>query len=169
MVLAVMLTHFGIHFDADQFSKGVTFSALGPAIVKLMFSFVGFESATTLGAETRDPLRQSAAVIRAVLAGIFFMLCSYSEVLGFRGESGRLSESTVPCTCAQGRPSGVAIDFGAFISMGAYLRAQQRRHGCSCGWPTDGYFRCIRAHEPATGTPGIAITVSAGLMFPPPL
>ena len=63
-----------------------------------MFSFVGFESATTLGAEARDPLRTiPRAVLQcALLAGAFFMLCSYSEVLGFRGESGKLSETTSP-------------------------------------------------------------------------
>jgi amino acid transporter len=33
------------------------FSALGPALVLSMFSFVGFESATTLGGEAREPLR----------------------------------------------------------------------------------------------------------------
>ena len=84
VVLAVMLVHYGIHLDVDQFRfKGVSFSALGPALVLSMFSFVGFESATTLGAEARDPLRTiPRAVIQcAVLAGIFFMLCSYSEVL----------------------------------------------------------------------------------------
>ncbi len=56
IVLAVVLVRFGWHFDMDQFQlKGVSFSALGPALVLSMFSFVGFESATTLGSETRDP------------------------------------------------------------------------------------------------------------------
>ena len=32
----------------------------------------------------------------AILSGAFFMLCSYSEVLGFRGESGKLTDSTSP-------------------------------------------------------------------------
>ena len=89
-----------------------------------MFSFVGFESATTLGGEARNPLQTiPRAVLQcAILAGVFFMLCSYSEVLGFRGESGKLSESTSPlhllATKAGISPLGVAIDFGAFDQHG---------------------------------------------------
>ena len=58
VVLLVMLARFGLHIDLDQFRlKGVSFSALGPALVLSMFSFVGFESATTLGGRSA----QSAA------------------------------------------------------------------------------------------------------------
>jgi amino acid transporter len=119
-----------LQFDLDQFRlKGVTLSSLGPALVLSIFSFVGFESATTLGAEARNPLRTiPRAVLQcALLAGIFFMLCSYSEVLGFRGESGKLSETTSPLHLLAGRvgvsPLGVAIDLGAFISMFACVLA----------------------------------------------
>jgi len=89
IVLAFMVIRFGLQFDMDQFRlKGASISALGPALVLSIFSFVGFESATTLGGEAREPLRTiPRAVIQcAILAGVFFMLCSYSEVLGFRGE-----------------------------------------------------------------------------------
>jgi len=81
IVLAVMVYRFGFQFDLDQFRlKGTTISSLGPALVLAMFSFVGFESATTLGNEAREPLRTiPRAVIQcAILAGVFFMLCSYS-------------------------------------------------------------------------------------------
>ena len=174
VVLAVMLVHYGIHLDVDQFRlKGVSFSALGPALVLSMFSFVGFESATTLGAEARDPLRTiPRAVIQcAVLAGIFFMLCSYSEVLGFRGESGKLSESTSPLHLLAAKaglsPLGVAIDFGALISMVACVLActtaaarvlMRMAHG---GLLPSVFERT----NPRHGTPGLAIAVSAGLMF----
>ncbi len=129
-VLVVMPVHFGMHIDLDQMHmKGVSFAALGPALVLAMFSFVGFESATTLGAEARNPLHTiPRAVLQcAVLAGVFFMLCSYAEVLGFRGETGKLSESTSPLHLLAERahvaPLGVAIDFGAWISMFACVLA----------------------------------------------
>ncbi len=99
LVLAIMPIQFGLHIDIDQLHlKGASFSAFGPALVLSMFSFVGFESATTLGGEARNPLHTiPRAVLQcAILAGVFFMLCSYSEVLGFRGQSGKLSESTSP-------------------------------------------------------------------------
>ena len=130
IVLTVMPIRFGFHLDMDQFHlRGVSFANLGPALVLSMFSFVGFESATTLGGEARNPLRTiPRAVIQcAILAGIFFVLCSYSEVLGFRGESGKLSDTTSPlhllATRAGISPLGTAIDFGALISMVACVLA----------------------------------------------
>jgi amino acid transporter len=125
-----MPVRFGFHLDMDQFRlRGVSFSSLGPALVLSMFSFVGFESATTLGGEARNPLRTiPRAVIQcAILAGIFFVLCSYSEVLGFRGESGKLSDTTSPLHLLATRAGvsllGTGIDFGAFISMVACVLA----------------------------------------------
>ncbi len=78
-VLVIMPAHFGMHIDLDQLHmKGVSFASLGPALVLAMFSFVGFESATTLGAEARNPLHTiPRAVLQcAVLAGVFLILCS---------------------------------------------------------------------------------------------
>jgi amino acid transporter len=174
IVLAVLLVRFGMHFDLDQFRlKGVTISALGPALVLAMFSFVGFESATTLGGEARQPLRTiPRAVLQcAILAGIFFMLCSYSEVLGFRGESSKLSDSTSPlhllATKAGISPLGVAIDFGAFVSMFACVLActtaaarvlLRMAHGKLL--PT-----VLERTNKRHGTPGTAIALTAGLMF----
>ena len=174
IVLAVMLVRFGLHLDLDQFRlKGVSFSALGPALVLSMFSFVGFESATTLGGEARNPLHTiPRAVLQcAILAGIFFMLCSYSEVLGFRGETGKLSESTSPLHLLAARagvsPLGVAIDFGAGISMFACVLAcitaaarvlMRMAHG---GLLPAILERTSRRH----GTPVMAIMLSAVLML----
>lgn len=173
-VLVILIVHFGLHFDMDQFRlKGAKLSALGPALVLSIFSFVGFESATTLGAEARNPLRTiPRAVLQcALLTGVFFMLCSYSEVLGFRGESGKLSETTSPLHLLAARagisPLGAAIDFGAFISMFACVLActtaaarvlMRMAHG-----------RLLPAALERTsarhGTPSAAVAVSAGVMF----
>src|ERR1017187_8269813 len=121
IVLALMLYRYGLHFDLDQLHlKGVRVSALGPALVLAMFSFAGFESATTLGGEAREPLRTiPRAVLQcAMLAGVFFMLFSYSEVLGFRGESSQLSDST---TRRHGTPgAAIALSSGfMFVSTAA--------------------------------------------------
>lgn len=174
VTLVFMLTRFGFHFDMDQFRlKGVALPSLGPALVLSMFSFVGFESATTLGGETRNPLRTipRAVVQCAVLAGVFFVLCSYSEVLGFRGESGKLSESTSPmhllATKAGIAPLGMAMDFGALISMVACVLACttaaarvmiRMAHGALV---PKLFKRTSRRH----GTPGPAIILSVGLMI----
>ena len=130
IVLAVLVFRFGFQFDLDQFRlKGVSIAALGPALVLSMFSFVGFEAATTLGGEAREPLKTiPRAVIQcAILAGVFFMLCSYSEVLGFRGESSHLSDSTSPLHLLANKagisPLGIGIDLGAAVSMFACVLA----------------------------------------------
>ncbi|WP_263357512.1 APC family permease [Acidicapsa ligni] len=130
IVLILLLSHYGVRFDLDQLRlKGVTISSLGPAVVLAIFSFVGFESATTLGEEARDPLKTIPRVVIqcAILAGIFLILCSYSEVLGFHGETGKLSDSASPLHVLARKagvsPLGTAIDIGAFVSMFACVLA----------------------------------------------
>ena len=174
ILLAIMPIHFGLHVDLDQFRlKGASISALGPALVLSMLSFVGFESATTLGGEARDPLRTIPRVVLqcAILSGAFFMLCSYSEVLGFRGESGKLSDSISPLHLLAAKvgisPLGVAVDFGALLSMFACVLASitaasrvlmRVAHG---GLLPVALERTDRRH----GTPGLAIAFCAGLML----
>ena len=174
IVLALLLGRYGLHFDMDQFRlKGVSMAALGPALVLSMFSFVGFESATTLGGEAREPLRTiPRAVLQcAILAGMFFMLCSYSEVLGFRGETNQLSDSTSPLHLLAAKagisPLGIGIDFGAAISMVACVLA------CTTAAARVlmrmAHARLLPGFLEQTnrrhGTPGAAIALAAGLMF----
>lgn len=174
IVLIVMLVRFGLHIDVDQIRlRGVSFSALGPALVLAMFSFVGFESATTLGGEARDPLRTIPRAVMqcAILAGVFFMLCSYCEVLGFRGEPAKLSESTSPLhhlAEKEGIASlGVAIDFGAFVSMFACVlacataSARVLMRMARSGLVPSSFARTSRKHE----TPGRAIVLSIVLIL----
>lgn len=173
IVLALMQIRNGPHLDVEQFQlRGVSFSALGPALVLSMFSFVGFESATTLGGEARNPLRTiPRSVLQcAIIAGVFFVLCSYSEVLGFRGELGRLSETTSPLHLLAGKagvaPLGVGIDLGAFISMIACVLACITAASRVLMRMADQrllprVFEKTSAH----GTPGAAIILSATLIF----
>jgi amino acid transporter len=174
IVLGMLLFRFGLQFDLDQFRlKGASVAALGPALVLAMFSFVGFESATTLGGEAREPLRTiPRAVIQcAILAGVFFMLCSYSEVLGFRGAASQLSDTTSPLHLLAAKagisPLGVAVDFGAAISMFACVLActtaaarvlMRMAHGKLLPAALE---RTSKRH----GTPGAAVALSAGLML----
>jgi amino acid transporter len=174
VVLLVMVVHYGFQFDMDQFRlKGSHLSSLGPALVLSIFSFVGFESATALGAEARNPLHTiPRAVLQcALLAGVFFMLCSYSEVLGFRGESGKLSESTSPlhqlAVRAGVSPLGVAIDTGAMISMFACVLACITAAArvflrMARGRLLPGILERTTARH---GTPGMAVILSTGLML----
>jgi len=174
IVLILLPVHIGLQIDTSQFRlQGISFRGLGPALVLSIFSFAGFESATTLGGEAREPLKTiPRAVLQcALLAGVFFMLCAYSEVVGFRGASTALSETTSPLHLLAAKagvsPLGVAIDCGAFISMFACVLA------CSTaaarvllrmahdGLLPAAFERTNQQHK----TPGTAITLSTALMF----
>jgi amino acid transporter len=174
IVLVFLPIRLGFHFDSEQFRlTGLSSADLGPALVLSIFSFVGFESATTLGGEARNPLRTIPRAVMqcALLSGIFFILCSYSEVLGFRSESSQLSASTSPLHLLAAKagvaPLGVAIDIGAAVSMFACVlacttaAARVLMRMARGGLLPTGLERTSRTH----GTPGAAIALSAALMF----
>jgi amino acid transporter len=174
IVLVLLPVHIGLQLDTSQFQlKGISFRSLGPALVLSIFSFVGFEGATTLGGEVRDPLRTiPRAVLQcALLAGGFFMLCAYSEVLGFRGQSAALSSSTSPlhmlAAKAHVSPLGVAIDCGAFISMFAcVLACATAAARVLLRMAHDGLLPSVLQRTNARhGTPGAAVALSIALMF----
>lgn len=174
VVLVLLPAHFGWRLDMDQLRlKGVKVGALGPALVLATFSFVGFESATTLGTEAREPLKTIPRVVLqcALLAGVFFMLCSYSEVLGFQGEIGKLSESASPLHVLARKAGvsalGTAIDIGALISMAACTLActtaasRVMLRMAHSGLLPDVFGRGHKRY----GTPGAGVILCSCLMF----
>src|ERR1700692_2040236 len=72
VVIALVLVRHGWHLDWQQLQlRGMSGSGLRLGLVLALFSFVGFESATTLGAEARNPLKTipRAVIQSALLAG----------------------------------------------------------------------------------------------------
>ena len=123
-VFAMLLWKHGLHVDPAQFTlRGVRWSGVRLGVVLAMFSFVGFESASTLGEEARNPLQTipRAVIQSALLAGLFFITASYTEVLGFPASAGTLDQSASPMSAlatAVGTPRlGPLIDIGAMVSM----------------------------------------------------
>jgi amino acid transporter len=124
IVVALLLVRHGWHLDVEQVHlHAMTGSGLRLGLVLALFSFVGFESATTLGSEARNPLKTipRAVIQSAVLAGAFFTVCAYAEVLGFHTVGQDLGASQAPMyVLAQvgGIPVlGLMIDIGALVSM----------------------------------------------------
>jgi amino acid transporter len=124
IVVALVLLRQGPHLDAEQVHlHAMTGSGLRLGLVLALFSFVGFESATTLGAEAREPLKTipRAVIQSALLAGAIFVLCAYTEVLAFHKAGQDLGTSQAPMHVLAdvgGVPIfGVIIDVGAMISM----------------------------------------------------
>ncbi len=124
IAIASVVRH-GWRVDMGQLAlQGVTPEKLRLGLVLAMFSLVGFESATSLGSEARNPLVSIPRAVKwsAVLAGLFFFLCAYAEVLAFHGEKQSLAQNPAPLhvLAAQlGLPPlvGTLTDLGAEITF----------------------------------------------------
>jgi amino acid transporter len=86
-------------FDPARAPGGVHGSLL--AIVFGIFTFAGFESATTLGEEARDPSRTipRALMISMLVLGVFYVFMVYAGVIGYgTGKAGveAMTTATVP-------------------------------------------------------------------------
>ena len=124
IVVVLLLVRHGWRWDWDELHlRGMTGSGLRLGLVLALFSFVGFESATTLGSEARNPLKAipRAVIQSAILAGAFFTLCAYAEVLGFHAAGEDLGVSQAPMHVLAreaGSPVlGLLIDVGALVSL----------------------------------------------------
>ena len=96
---AIVLFGHSFVLDTSQVSlKGVTFPGMSLAVVACIFSLVGFESATALGGEAKNPLRTipRAVIWSLILTGLFFVLMSYVEVSGVRGYKTTLDQIAAP-------------------------------------------------------------------------
>jgi len=175
IVLALLLFHRGFHLDMDQVRlKHVKLTGLGPALVLAMFSFVGFESATALGAEARDPLKTipRAVIQSAIVVGLFFMLSAYTEVLGFQGEAQSLNDPAISPMHFLARkagisPLGTAIDFGAMVAGFACVlacttaAARIMLRMAHSGLLPDSFARTHKRF----GTPGTGVIAAGLVMF----
>ncbi|MDS0526265.1 APC family permease [Clostridium sp. SHJSY1] len=101
-------------------TNGVSTSALASASVLAFLSFIGFESASSLGEETKNPKKFiPIAIISAVfVSGAFYLVCSYAQVMGFgldpKGLEA-LSSSTLPLTDLSTKY--IATSFGTVLLL----------------------------------------------------
>jgi len=174
VIVILLLLRHGLHADAGQFRlQGASISGMRLGLVLALFSFVGFESATALGEEARNPLRTiPRAVLESAMGlGVLFVVCAYAEVMGFRGLPQTLDQSPAPfhALAAQAgvRLLGVAVDVGAAMSMFACVLAcmtaaarvllLMSHHGLT-------HARLTRTHE-RNETPHLAVIVTATVTF----
>jgi amino acid transporter len=104
IVALVILVNGGAHglslkpFDPSNSALG--FSGIIYGLVFAIFAFVGFESATTLGEEAREPQKTipKAVLLTTLAIGAFYTLLMYAGVVGFgltaKGLSALQSDST---------------------------------------------------------------------------
>ncbi len=122
----IIMVHKGTVVDTTQFDfKAMDFTGLKAGLILAIFSYVGYESSTTLGEEAKNPLKNipRSVLLSAGISGIFFMVTSYIATLGFKGIGGKasLGTSVAPfndlATWAGVDYFGVLISIGAVISM----------------------------------------------------
>ncbi|MGA8705635.1 MAG: APC family permease [Steroidobacteraceae bacterium] len=125
LILALCITVLarrGQWLDAAQFRLGgMSGAGLKTGLILAIFSFVGYESASTLGEEARNPLVNipRSVLLSAIISGLFFMLCAYVAVLGFKALPDSLATSAAPFNeLADGVGAGF---FGMLISICAVI------------------------------------------------
>ncbi|MDX2239112.1 MAG: APC family permease [Leptolyngbyaceae cyanobacterium bins.302] len=170
----IIWAHKGFALDWSQLSlQGVAPGQIAMGLVLVMFAFSGFESATSLGDEARNPLKTipRAVMGSVILAGLFFVLMTYIEMLGFSGTGVDITQTEEPLGFLAKQAGvgllGDAIAFGALFSFFACVLGSinpaarvfftMARHGL---FPSS----LGEAHS-ANRTPHVAVTVCSLILF----
>ena len=137
IILAVAIaavSTYGLKLDQKQ----LTLDGFDPgksiqAIVFAIFSYVGFESAATLGKEARNPrvVIPKAIQLTALTAGLFFVFTTYVITQGFNDDVAKLGASGAPLAdVLAGKTLLTAlVYFGAAISSFACTLASLNAFG----------------------------------------
>ncbi len=99
LLAGIILFGKGFAIDMSQISlQNVKPEGLQLGLVLAVFSYVGFESATALGDEAKNPLKfiPRAVILSTILSGLFFIVLSYAEVVGFSSYNTPLNKSAAP-------------------------------------------------------------------------
>jgi amino acid transporter len=169
----VVLFKHGFHVDTAETSlRGVKLHGMAYAVVACIFSLVGFESATTLGGEARNPLKNvpKAVIASLLLTGAFMTIMAYVEVAGTRHYGTPFGSIAAPLNVLS-QVYGVSafkipISLGAMVSFfslsltclnaGSRIIYPMARHGIFSG-------HLGKTHA-TNRTPHIAITVYIGMI-----
>jgi amino acid transporter len=134
-VIVITLAHFNFQPDMKQITlQGASVGSVGQAIVFGIFSYVGFESAASLGKETRNPKTTipKAIIWTAISSGVFFCITTYAITQGFGDDATKLGGSAAPLgdiTNAIGKWMTAPVYFGAAISSYACALASLNAFG----------------------------------------
>lgn len=173
----VVLFKHGLTIDTQQIKlHGTSVHGLSFAIVITIFSLVGFESATTLGGEAKNPLKNipRAVIWSLLLTGAFMVFMGYVEVFATRHSGTSLANLGVPLSTISEIYKvsffKIPIALGAMVSFfslslsclnaGARIIFPMARHGV---FPA----AAGKAH-PEHQTPYVALTAFIVVMFAVP-
>ncbi len=116
-------------------TNGVKPSALASTSVFAFLSFIGFESASSLGEETKNPKKYIPIAIGSAVfvTGLFYLLCSYAQVIGFGLDASGLkavSTSALPLTDLADKY--MSRGFGTLLLLSASLSFFSCALGSAC-------------------------------------
>jgi amino acid transporter len=124
LISFLVLGKAGFAPDRAQLSlEGTTSGGIALGTVIAVLTFIGFESATTLGDEAKAPRRfiPRSLIWSVVSLGIFFSFLAYVEVAGFHNISTPLNESESPMAAlasfAGMEVLGICLNVGIAFSM----------------------------------------------------
>jgi amino acid transporter len=177
----IVLVRHGAWLDAAQFDlRAMPLAGLKSGLILAIFSFVGYESASTLGEEARNPLVNipRSVLWSALISGLFFMLTAYVAVLGFKGLPDSLAASAAPfnelAVGAGVRFFGVLISICAVISLFACTLASVNaaarvlfsmgRHGILHSMMARAHDRNLTPHHAVTAASLIVLLLPALLL-----
>jgi amino acid transporter len=169
----VVLFSHGFHVDTAQVQlKGVGIHGMALAVVACIFSLVGFESATALGSEAKNPLKNvpRAVIWSLLLTGLFMVIMGYVEVFGTH-DGPSLATLTAPLNtlaaaynvsffkapislCAMISFFGLSL---SCLNAGSRIMFVMGEHSV--------FPRQVGKIHPRNGTPGTAITAYIVTMF----
>jgi amino acid transporter len=178
----IVLSRHGSWIDRAQFDIGaMDLAGLKTGLILAIFSFVGYESASTLGEEARNPLVNipRSVLLSALISGLFFMLTAYVAVYGFKGLPISLASSTAPfndLAHGAGVPYfGVLISICAVVSLfactlasvnaGARVLFQMGRHGILHPMMGSAHRTNLTPHHAVTVSCLIVLLLPALLLF----
>jgi amino acid transporter len=168
----VILFKHGFHVDTKELSLGgVDVRGMGLAVVACIFSLVGFEAATTMGSEAKNPSKNlpRAVIASLLITGAFMVFMAYVEVSG-TGNYGAAWTSAPLNFLAQAYGVSwfrIPVSIGAMVSFfslslsclnaGSRIMYPMARHGIFSG-------HLGRAHA-TNRTPHVAVTLYIAMIF----
>lgn len=174
LLCAIVLFGSKSAVDVNQIRlQGASFSGIALGVVTAIFSLVGFECATAFGEEAMDPLKTipRAVIVSLLLTGVFFVLVSYTEVLGFIGYKTTLDKVDAPLNVLAEMMSvgwlKAPISFGAMVSFFS-LALSCMNSGARILYPMGKFgvlHRSVGSAHRINETPHVAVTVMAGLIL----
>ena len=174
LLCAIVLFGHKSPLDMNQIGlQGASFSGIALGVVTAIFSLVGFECATAFGEEAIEPLRTipRAVIVSLLLTGAFFILVSYTEVLGFIGYKTTLDKIDAPLNLLSDIMKvgwlKAPISIGAMVSFYS-LALSCMNSGARILYPMGklGVFHSsVGSSHETNETPHVAVTLMAVLIL----